>query len=139
MRFLAYFTSAEVADRHLSSTDPRLAAAVMVALDRGDVRCDAVGFLTSPGPFQRFGFDIPVSQAGTYPPVMIPAFAVPSFILLHVLSIRQLRRGTDRSAPRSVERARKREPTRLAALANRCIAAARILSQDACSLPRRHG
>ena len=57
--------------------------------------------LTSPGPFQQFGFDIPVSQAGTYPTVMIPAFSVPSSILLHALSIRQLRRATDRSAPRS--------------------------------------
>ena len=60
-----------------------------------------MGFLTFPGPFQQFGFDIPVSQAGTYPTVMIPAFAVPSSILLHALSIRQLRRATDRSAPRS--------------------------------------
>jgi hypothetical protein len=60
-----------------------------------------MGFLTSPGPFQQFGFDIPVSQAGTYPTVMIPAFAVPSSILLHALSIRQLRRARDRRAPRS--------------------------------------
>jgi len=60
-----------------------------------------MGFLTSPGPFQQFGFDIPASQAGTYPTVMIPAFAVPSSILLHALSIRQLRRARDRSAPRS--------------------------------------
>ena len=60
-----------------------------------------MGFLTSPGPFQQFGFDIAVSQAGTYPTVMIPAFAVPSSILLHALSIRQLRRATDRHAPRS--------------------------------------
>jgi hypothetical protein len=54
-----------------------------------------MGFLTSPGPFQHFGFDIPVSQAGTYPTVLIPAFAVPSSILLHALSIRQLRRMKD--------------------------------------------
>ena len=60
-----------------------------------------LGFLTSPGPFQQFGFDIPASQAGTYPTVMIPAFAVPSSILLHALSIRQLRRARGRSAPRS--------------------------------------
>jgi len=60
-----------------------------------------MGFLTSPGPFQQFGFDIPVTQAGTYPTVMIPAFAVPTSILLHALSIRQLRRARDRSAPRS--------------------------------------
>jgi hypothetical protein len=60
-----------------------------------------MGILTSPGPFQQFGFDIPVSQVGTYPTVMIPAFAVPSSILLHALSIRQLRQATDRSAPGS--------------------------------------
>jgi len=60
-----------------------------------------MGFLTSPGPFQQFGFDIPVSQAGTYPTVMIPAFAVPSSILLHALSIRQLSRAMNRSARRS--------------------------------------
>lgn len=32
------------------------------------------------------------AQLGTYPTVMIPAFAVPSSILLHALSLRQLRR-----------------------------------------------
>jgi hypothetical protein len=60
-----------------------------------------LGFLSAPGPFQQFGFDIPVSLAGTYPTVMIPAFAVPSSILLHALSIRQLRRTRDRRPPRS--------------------------------------
>jgi hypothetical protein len=49
--------------------------------------------LSSPGPLQVFGLDIPASSlAGTYPNVLIPAFAVPSSILLHALSIRQLRR-----------------------------------------------
>ena len=57
-----------------------------------------MGFLTFPGPFQQFGFDIPVSQAGTYPTVMVPAFVVPSSILLHALSIRQLKRRKDRIA-----------------------------------------
>ena len=57
-----------------------------------------MGFLTSPGPFQRFGFDIAISQAGTYPTVMVPAFVVPSSILLHALSIRQLKRRKDRIA-----------------------------------------
>jgi len=51
-----------------------------------------MGNLTAPGPFQMFGFDIPASLAGTYPTVMIPAFSVPSSILLHALSIRQLTR-----------------------------------------------
>jgi len=56
-----------------------------------------MGFLSSPGPFQKFGFDIPASYAGTYPTVMIPAFAVPSWILLHALSLRQLRRARTRA------------------------------------------
>jgi hypothetical protein len=51
-----------------------------------------MGTLSSPGPFQIFGLDIPASLAGSYPTVLIPAFAVPSSILLHALSIRQLRR-----------------------------------------------
>jgi hypothetical protein len=51
-----------------------------------------MGTLSSPGPLQIFGQDIPASLAGTYPIVLIPAFAVPSSILLHALSIRQLRR-----------------------------------------------
>jgi hypothetical protein len=51
-----------------------------------------LGILSSPGPLQLFGFEIPVSLTGTYPTVMTPAFTVPSSILLHALSIRQLRR-----------------------------------------------
>ena len=51
-----------------------------------------MGTLSTPGPFQIFGLDIPAALAGTYPIVLIPAFAVPSSILLHALSIRQLRR-----------------------------------------------
>jgi hypothetical protein len=51
-----------------------------------------MGALSSPGPLQLFGFEIPASLLGTYPTVMVPAFVVPSSILLHVLSIRQLLR-----------------------------------------------
>jgi len=51
-----------------------------------------MGTLSTPGPLQIFGLDIPASLAGTYPIVLVPAFAVPSSILLHALSIRQLRR-----------------------------------------------
>ncbi|THD71680.1 MAG: MFS transporter [Bradyrhizobium sp.] len=58
-----------------------------------------MGILSSPGPLQIFGFEIPASLAGTYPTVMIPAFAVPSSILLHALSIRQLRRIERRENP----------------------------------------
>ena len=35
-------------------------------------------------------------RVGLYPTVLIPAFAVPSSILLHVLSLRQLRRAARR-------------------------------------------
>ena len=57
-----------------------------------------LGILSTPGPLQQFGFDIPVSQIGTYPTVLVPAFAVPSSILLHALSLRQLRRRGTRAA-----------------------------------------
>jgi hypothetical protein len=53
-----------------------------------------MGLVTSPGPFQLIVPSVPTTGAGTYPTVMIPAFAVPSSILLHVLSLRQLRRAT---------------------------------------------
>jgi len=51
-----------------------------------------IGILTAPGPLQVIIPDRPSAQLGTFPTVMIPAFAVPSSILLHVLSLRQLRR-----------------------------------------------
>jgi hypothetical protein len=52
----------------------------------------AIGILNAPGPFQVIIPDRPNAQLGTFPTVMIPAFAVPSSILLHVLSLRQLKR-----------------------------------------------
>jgi len=51
-----------------------------------------LGILSTPGPLQIFGFEIPTALLGAYPTVMTPAFTVPSSILLHALSIRQLRR-----------------------------------------------
>jgi hypothetical protein len=51
-----------------------------------------IGILSAPGPLQFIIPDRPNAQLGTFPTVMIPAFAVPSSILLHVLSLRQLRR-----------------------------------------------
>jgi hypothetical protein len=51
----------------------------------------SMGLVTSPGPFQLIVPSVPSIGAGTYPTVMIPAFAVPSSILLHALSLRQLR------------------------------------------------
>lgn len=51
-----------------------------------------LGILTSPGPFQLIVLDGPSIGLDGYPNVLTPAFVVPSSILLHVLSLRQLRR-----------------------------------------------
>jgi hypothetical protein len=51
-----------------------------------------LGAITSPGPFQLIVPDVPSIGAGAYPGVLTPAFVVPSSILLHVLSLRQLAR-----------------------------------------------
>lgn len=64
-----------------------------------------LGALTTPGPLQRLAFDHPNLVTGTYPSAIIPAFTVPSSLVLHFLSLRQLRRraqlaGRDVSADR---------------------------------------
>jgi hypothetical protein len=52
-----------------------------------------MGMITSPGRFQLIVPDVMGSiGAGAYPDVLTPAFVVPSSILLHALSLRQLRR-----------------------------------------------
>lgn len=54
----------------------------------------AIGLMITPGPLQLIVPSISNAGVGLYPNVMIPAFAVPSSILLHALSLRQLsRRG----------------------------------------------
>jgi hypothetical protein len=65
-----------------------------------------LGFLTAPGPTQLIVPDAP-SIVANYPLVLIPAFAVPSSILLHALSLRQLRRRANSvpSVPDSAPRA----------------------------------
>ena len=55
-----------------------------------------IGLVTAPGPFQLIAPSIPNTGIGLYPNVLIPAFAVPSSILLHALSLRQLRRAARR-------------------------------------------
>jgi hypothetical protein len=57
-----------------------------------------IGLATSPGPLQLIVPAVTNAQLGTYPTVMIPAFAVPSSILLHALSLRQLYRRARRAA-----------------------------------------
>ena len=61
----------------------------------------AMGFLTTPGPFQVFALDQPNTGIGTYPLVMIPAFAVPLSLILHGMSLWQLRRTARRPAAAS--------------------------------------
>jgi hypothetical protein len=55
-----------------------------------------MGVVTSPGPLQLIVPNVPSVGVGIYPDVLTPAFVVPSSILLHVLSLRQLvRRRAD--------------------------------------------
>jgi hypothetical protein len=51
-----------------------------------------LGMITSPGRFQLIVPDLASFNAGGYPGVLTPAFVVPTSILLHALSLRQLRR-----------------------------------------------
>ena len=51
-----------------------------------------LGMIMSPGPFQLIIPHGPSMAIDTFPNVLTPAFVVPSSILLHVLSLRQLRR-----------------------------------------------
>jgi hypothetical protein len=61
----------------------------------------SMGTLTQPGPLQLIVPTVPNALLGTYPTVLIPTFAVPSSILLHALSLRQLRRRTRAGAIRA--------------------------------------
>jgi hypothetical protein len=54
----------------------------------------ATGFLTSPSAFQKFAFDQPNELISAFPLVLIPTFLVPLAILLHIISLVQLRRAT---------------------------------------------
>jgi hypothetical protein len=51
-----------------------------------------LGMLTAPGRFELIVPNVASINAGAYPGVLTPAFVVPSSILLHALSLRQLRR-----------------------------------------------
>jgi hypothetical protein len=53
----------------------------------------ATGVLTSPSPLQRFAFDHPNRLIATFPLILIPTFLVPLAILLHIVSLTQLRRA----------------------------------------------
>ncbi|MGH9022317.1 MAG: MFS transporter [Acidimicrobiia bacterium] len=51
----------------------------------------SMGFLTSPSPLQQLALDAPNVLTSRYPFALIPEFAVPVSILLHLLSLRRLR------------------------------------------------
>jgi hypothetical protein len=55
-----------------------------------------LGMITSPGRFQLTVPTVASIGAGAYPDVLTPAFVVPSSILLHALSLRQLIRRSAR-------------------------------------------
>jgi hypothetical protein len=50
-----------------------------------------IGFLTSPSPFQIAAFDRPSALIAMFPLSLIPVFAVPLSILLHIASLQKLR------------------------------------------------
>jgi hypothetical protein len=49
------------------------------------------GFLSSPSPFQMLAFDAPNELISAFPLVMVPAFAVPLSVILHLASLSKLR------------------------------------------------
>jgi hypothetical protein len=55
-----------------------------------------LGLITSPGQLQLIVPSIPNAATGLYPVVLTPTFVVPTSILLHALSLRQLRRLAQR-------------------------------------------
>ncbi len=61
-----------------------------------------LGIITTPGRFQLFAPSVLSFDFGVYPDVLTPAFVVPSSILLHALSLRQLRRRSKAEAARVV-------------------------------------
>jgi hypothetical protein len=79
---------------YLASGAPggRIAAIAWNILGIADL-ADAIvlGMLSSPGPFHILALDHPNIALGFYPTVMTPAFAVPLSLILHGISLWQLR------------------------------------------------
>lgn len=50
-----------------------------------------LGFLTSPSPFQQLALEQPNAAITRYPFVLVPTYAVPVSILLHLFSLWRLR------------------------------------------------
>jgi len=59
-----------------------------------------MGMITAPGPFQLIVPDVSSIGVDAFPNVLTPAFVVPSSILLHLLSMRQLLRRGRTETPR---------------------------------------
>lgn len=52
----------------------------------------ATGMVTAPSPIQQFAFDLPNELVGAFPLILIPTYLVPLSVLLHLASLRKLRR-----------------------------------------------
>jgi hypothetical protein len=52
------------------------------------------GFMTSPSPLQLLSLEAPNELISAFPLVMVPVFAVPISILLHLMSLMKLQRAT---------------------------------------------
>ncbi len=59
-----------------------------------------LGFLTSPSPLQMAAFDRPSGLIAMFPLSLIPVFAVPLSILLHIASLQKLRHEQRAGSPR---------------------------------------
>lgn len=84
---IAYARSADGAGGKLRSWNLLGVADLVVAV--------GTGFLTSPSRFQLVAFDRPNNLISVFPLVMIPAFLVPLFILLHLASLYKLRHARE--------------------------------------------
>jgi len=51
----------------------------------------ATGFLTSPGPFQTLALETPNELITAFPLVLVPLYAVPLSILLHLAALKRLK------------------------------------------------
>ncbi|HEX8157298.1 MAG TPA: hypothetical protein VF526_07915 [Solirubrobacteraceae bacterium] len=73
---------------------PRGSADLVVAV--------ACGFLTAPSAFQQLALNAPNAAITSYPMVIVPTFAIPVSMLLHVYVIVRLRARSSAASPRAV-------------------------------------
>jgi hypothetical protein len=60
----------------------------------------ATGFLSSPGPFQVLALENPNLLITTFPLVLVPLYAVPLSILLHLAALKRLKVAVGASSDR---------------------------------------